>query len=316
MTRLPADEHGARQLSRRFGVMLVSLVGFFLLPAIAPGSLSLLQAQRLPYSAEIQSDTGGRQAVDCRSLALRYPRLLTLLVVGQSNAANHGLGPRTPTVPVFNLYWGDGQCYRARDPLLGATGEGASVWTRVAQRLIDQKWADAVVIVPAAVGGSSIRQWDRGGNLHPLLQRAIAATQQAGLPIHYVLYHQGESDATFRAGDKVIKVGMTTSEYQQHLVSLILSLRQAGVLAPVYVAMASRCSINPPDLAVLAGQLSTVNPALGIFLGPNTDDLTGGDRYDGCHFSDQGLNHFADRWLELLRAGRLITGESLPAPLP
>jgi lysophospholipase L1-like esterase len=302
--------------THRFGLMLAFVIGLLLLPVILPAPRSGFQAQRRPYSPEIQANTTQRQRVDCHSLGQRYPRLLTLLVVGQSNAANHGLGLRTPSGPVFNLYWGDGYCYQARDPLLGATGEGASVWTRVAQRLIDQKWAEAVVIVPAAVGGSSIRQWDRQGNLHALLQRAIAVTQQAGLPINYVLYHQGESDATFRDGDKVLKVGLTTSEYQQHLVSLILSLRQAGVLAPVYVAMASRCSVNPPDLAVLAGQLSTVNPSLGIFLGPNTDDLTGDSRYDGCHFSDQGLDRFADRWLELLRAGRLIMGESVPFPMP
>jgi hypothetical protein len=308
--RAPGAGHFKQR--HRLGLFLLSLLGWLLLPAFLPKPLSLSQAQRRPYSADIQHDTQTRQAVDCHTLVKRYPRLLTLLAVGQSNAANHGLGPRTPSQPVFNLFWEDGRCYRARDPLLGATGEGASVWTRVAQRLIDQNWADAVVIVPAAVGGSSIRQWDPQGNLHPLLMQAIAVTQQAGLPINYVLFHQGESDATFRDKDKVLKVGLTSSEYQQRLIALILSLRQAGVLAPFYVSMASRCSVNPPDLAILAGQLSTVNPGLGIFLGPNTDDLTGPNRYDGCHFSDQGLDQFADRWLELLRAGQMIRGAQVP----
>jgi hypothetical protein len=186
----------------------------------------------------------------------------------------------------------------ARDPLLGATGEGASVWTRLGKRLLDAGYADAVVLVPIAVGGSSIRQWDKDGIFHLLLQQAIMATQQAGLKISSVLYHQDESDATFRIDNKVIKSGLNAMQYRKHLISLIHSLRQMDIQAPIFIPLASRCGPNLPDPEITSAQQSVFSPQKGIFMGPNTDQLTGHLRYDGCHFNSSGLDRFSQLWLK------------------
>ncbi|KAL6552138.1 hypothetical protein OROGR_008292 [Orobanche gracilis] len=50
-------------------------------------------------------------------------------------------------------------------------------------------------LVPCAVGGTSISQWQRGGFLYDqLLKRANAALQDGG-PIRAMLWYQGESDS-------------------------------------------------------------------------------------------------------------------------
>jgi hypothetical protein len=40
-----------------------------------------------------------------------------------------------------------------------------------------------------------------------------------------------------------------------------------------------------------------VNERTGIFAGPDTDLLGYAYRYDGCHFSTEGLEAYADAWL-------------------
>src|SRR5688572_1725112 len=60
---------------------------------------------------------------------LRGPDTMWLLCLGQSNAANSGDRPRGVQQNVFNYF--DGVLYPARDPLLGATGRGSSMWTAV-----------------------------------------------------------------------------------------------------------------------------------------------------------------------------------------
>jgi hypothetical protein len=56
-------------------------------------------------------------------------RIMVALVFGQSNSANSGETPYKSRQGVYNFY--KGKLYRAQDPLLGATGDGGSVWTRL-----------------------------------------------------------------------------------------------------------------------------------------------------------------------------------------
>jgi hypothetical protein len=91
-------------------------------------------------------------------------RVMVALVFGQSGAANAGETPRIATRDVYNFY--KGKLYRAQDPLLGATGNGGSVWTRLGDKLIERQFYDAVVFVPIAVAGSTISRWRPGGDLH------------------------------------------------------------------------------------------------------------------------------------------------------
>ena len=58
------------------------------------------------------------------------------LIIGQSNGANHGETRHSCKEAVFNFNPFDGGCYRASDPLLGATGDLGSPWCLLADALI------------------------------------------------------------------------------------------------------------------------------------------------------------------------------------
>ena len=47
---------------------------------------------------------------------------------------------------------------------------------------------------------------------------------------------------------------------------------------------------------------SLASVAYGVHAGPNLDALGFAERYDGCHFSTEGLERAADLWLEALHA--------------
>lgn len=210
-------------------------------------------------------------------------RVMVALVAGQSNAANGGQGP-SPAVPgVFNLY--GGQCYQARDPLLGASGAGGSPWVRLGRRLIEAGRFDAVILVPAAVGGTRIAHWSPGGELHPLLLSALDCVGAAGLAVTHMIWHQGESDAQY---------GTSQAAYAKALAAIIAGLRRRGMAAPVMVCRVAtmRGVVNP---AVRAAQDQVIAQIPGVVAGPDTDLLLGSDyRFDELHFSAAGLEAFAD----------------------
>ena len=219
------------------------------------------------------------------------PRVMVALVFGQSNAGNWGESRRIAGPHVYSFF--RGRYERARDPLPGADGRGGSVWTRLGDKLIAAGLYDRVVFVPAAIGATEIAEWAPGGRLHQDLLRNVREARRARLVFTHLLWHQGESDAV---------LGTAAEDYQARFLALLAAIRALGVDAPAFVAVATRCGQYPPNEAIRNAQRGLVNPALGIFAGPDTDQLGPEYRYDGCHFSDQGLDTHAQMWLEVIRA--------------
>src|SRR5262245_54445629 len=71
-----------------------------------------------------------RERVACR---IDGSRDLVLILLGQSNAGNHVGSAYEPSGNVVNFNFLDGGCYRARDPLLGASASepphNGSIWS-------------------------------------------------------------------------------------------------------------------------------------------------------------------------------------------
>ena len=121
------------------------------------------------------------------------------VVAGQSNAANCGTTNYTPSnaSKVDNLSIYDGGTYAGADPLLGCqnipgvAGTG-NLFTRMADKLITAGKYQRVILIPVAVGGSSVADWNAY-----LSERLIVSGRRAaaiGLPITAYLWMQGETD--------------------------------------------------------------------------------------------------------------------------
>jgi hypothetical protein len=230
-----------------------------------------------------------RERVDCARFANGAAHSAVLLTGGQSNAANYGQMPITPREGVFNFDWFDGQCYRARDPLLGPDGNGGSVWTRLGDLLVARGDYEQVLIAPVAVGGSALRRWIPGGDLHVRLVETKRRLDAVGVHVTHVLWHQGERDAELATPGDV---------YTEEFGKLVASLRELGIDAPVYPAVASACG-GPGSEAIRTAQRGLPLRFAGVKAGPDTDALANLTyRYDACHFSDAGLDAHARLWLD------------------
>ena len=236
-------------------------------------------------------ETRDREPVECARFGPDAPRTAVLLTAGQSNAANYGQMPIAPRDAVFNFNWFDGRCYRARDPLLGPDGNGGSVWTRLADLLVARGEYEQVLIVPIAVGGSALRRWIPGGDLHGRLVETKLGLDAAGIRVTHVLWHQGERDA---------ELGTPADAYTEQFGALVGTLRELGIDAPVYPAVASACG-GPGNESLRAVQRALPLRFEGVQPGPDTDVLSNfAYRYDACHFSDAGLDAHARLWLEAI----------------
>ena len=283
-----------RKCKQHRGAVLVSIVLF------ATGGLSGILFQKyypvghLLQGLEGRSNTASTASVpipraEIPLSSVHAKRVMVALVFGQSNAANFGESPHTARERVYNFY--QGKLYAAQDPLLGAHGDGGSVWTRLGNKLIASQHYDAVVFIALGIGGATLARWKPDGDLHPRLLEAIQDVQAHHLSITHVLWHQGEADASLKTSQ---------SAYTTMFLEMVSSIRQQGVHAPIYISVATRCQKQREDHEVRQAQQALVNPLQGLYAGPDTDQLGLGERYDGCHFSDEGLEKFAELWLAKL----------------
>lgn len=254
-------------------------------------------APRLERAAAVESRR--REAVEADRIAAlgggkgscsafvspRKPTMVAL-VFGQSNAANSGESRTSARGSVYQYY--KGKCYRAADPLIWADGDMGSVWPEVGDELIRTGRFAQVLFVPIAEGGSKVEYWIPGAKHHGKLISALDHLRQSGLEITHVLWHQGESD---RGGQK--------HDYLNSFRSIVSDLRTRGVGAPVFVSVASYWNGNYSE-SIHQAQNELVAPEHGIFAGPDTDALGGDNRYDGVHFSTQGMRKVAALWVEAI----------------
>jgi lysophospholipase L1-like esterase len=206
---------------------------------------------------------------------------MVALILGQSNAANSGDGPRISVDSAFNLY--DGKCYRAADPLLGATDGKANVFTRVAGIAISRGLYDSVVLASAAIGGESVAGFAPGGASHQQMMAKIAQAQSSGFTFTHVFWLQGESDAAAKTPPDI---------YSRDLERIVQAIRDAGVYAPIYIAKETRCGDTGPYEGIRSVQ--SANATLNLRAGPDLDVLGPEWRLDGCHFNASGLSRAAE----------------------
>ena len=238
--------------------------------------------------AAVQGPT--RQPVE-PCLQTLSPRPLVLLILGQSNAGNHGAGDEPQDAGhaenKVRVFVGNG-CQVAADPLPGGTGHAGSIWSRLPAQLQRLGERRPVVIALLAVDASSIREWtDVSSPLVARLGGVLGELRTAELRPDFVLWQHGEADAL---------AGTTEAVYGQGLERLRALIRAGGVSAPILVARSTLCRTSNGS-AVGAALVQVTARYPDFRLGPNTDALTGDYRSDGCHFSSRGLDAAAVLWV-------------------
>lgn len=236
-------------------------------------------------------EVAGREATACPR---QTERTAVLLIAGQSNSANHGGEQFSSAHPGKTFNYFEGNCYPAASPLLGATGMRGESWTPLADRLIDAGLFDRVIIVTTGIGGTKIARWQEGGDLNRMMLGVVADLQRHYRITHF-LWHQGERD---------LNLGTSSADYAASFASLAASLRAAKVDAPIFISVGSRCG-QPDDGkdedAITTAQRGLVDPAKGLFAGPETNLLVPPEnRYDRCHFAGVGQRAFAEAWVRIL----------------
>jgi hypothetical protein len=90
---------------------------------------------------------------------------------------------------------------------------------------------------------------------------------------------------------------------------MLREVREAGVDAPVYVALATLCEEGPHPFQNAAeirrGQKKVISIRDRILPGPDTDLIGIEHRRDRCHFSASGQELAAQAWFKAITAGRL-----------
>jgi hypothetical protein len=150
-------------------------------------------------------------------------------------------------------------------------------------------------VIPIAIGGSSVIDWDIGGAYHDRIRAASALLTSMGLTPTAWLWQQGTTDSIN---------GMAQATYQTTLRSVISFQRnQPGRSADKWMIALDTINggSNTTSAALRAAQAAVAGDA-NNFLGPDCDTQTFPTNSDGTHFNDIGNDAIAGLWATKIRA--------------
>lgn len=277
-------------------VFLALLLWALSVPALAqvtidPFTLNESKRSDVTNNDQGYSSTAGRTL---RSSAINpAQRTLVLFIDGQSNMASVGPSSFTPVngaaIDNFNIY--NGATYATTDPVLGSSYDSTlgvgSLGPRIADQLITNGKFDRVILVPVAIGGTSISIHAAGGILYDRVcvgMRRLAVRGivpgATGVTFAY-LWGQGESDH-----------GTAQGTYQGYFGQIVARAQNCSGLSAqfngrIFVNRETLLS-GVTDATIQAAQSALVNNTT-IFAGGDIDSLTGANRQaDNTHLSAAG----------------------------
>jgi hypothetical protein len=161
-----------------------------------------------------------------------------------------------------------------------------------------------VILIPIAIGATEILDWIPSGEgratwMWPRVQTMWRRYTAAGLPaITGWLWMVGEQDA----GNP--HSGTTQAQFVARFEEFRAAVRELGSDAPIFMPQETHPhEAEPPyrGQQIRAAQAAVVNPALGVYAGPDCDLIGDTYRPDGVHFgvSDSPL---AQAWFDKLVA--------------
>ena len=248
----------------------------------------------------IRNHWHGRKAIENKDTLLNSPKIMVCLAFGQSNAGNYGLGSYEckNKNKIFNFY--KGKIYQAKEPLLGPDGAGTSVWTRLADMVIDSGLYTKVLIVPCAIGGTSSQCWV-DGDCRKTLDETLKYLQEQKIPLTHIFWDQGETDNV----DKVTK-----EQYKKNLKAIIKVIRDKQFTAPFFASVTSYFpydNTNPLgiDSDITGAQTEVIDEMDDVKYGPNTDSINlAYYRHEAVHFTEKGLDKLALEWYKKIKENK------------
>ena len=231
------------------------------------------------------SNLTNKREVPC---PVQDPSTLVVLILGQSNSANHAEKKFSSQYPENVLNYFMGRCYSAESPLLGASGLEGEYLTLLGDSLIKNGQVRNVILVNKSIGGSKVSDWANQGRYTSDLVSTLN-TLKLKYRVTDIIWHQGESDFTSNT---------PLGEYRKSFQELELILNQAKVKAPIFIVVSTICGYNPTWIAqnpVATAQKSLIDKK-DTFLGIDADAiLLASDRRSqsssqepNCHLSEQG----------------------------
>jgi hypothetical protein len=246
------------------------------------------------------SDTSAKQHI--------YPTLDgstgIFVTIGQSRIASNSSAPASPYTPTngakcLNLNPYDGTYYFANDPVLGASASVGFLNTgwhgRLCDALVNASKYTQVVLIPIAIAGSSVTEWDSGGPYRDRIRAVAAMLTAMGITPTAWLWQQGTTDSIN---------GMNQTTYQTTLRSVISYERSlSGRSADRWMIAQDTINgaANNVSTAIRAAQAAVAGDS-NNFLGPDCDTLTFPTNSDGTHFNDTGNAAVTGLWSTKIRA--------------
>jgi len=219
-------------------------------------------------------------------------RIGVFIVFGQSNTTNSESDLYNSKSNVFYVY--KNKFYKYSDPVLGIDGKGGTIWGLVGDKLIQQGKYDCVVFKCVGRGATSVIEWQPKTELYKRITDGNNELKSLGLIPTAILFHQGEGDNKYR------RYYYRTKNYYADFLNINNALRRDGIMAPIYVSIAS-LGASPQDTSITKAQDSLIRNVSGIKRGVNTDSLIGRKyRYDETHLNYLGTQIVSDLWIKCL----------------
>lgn len=227
-------------------------------------------------------------APDVQTTPTQDPTIMVALIFGQSNAANFDEAPHTSGPNVFMVK--GGQLLPAADPISEANGARGSVWPLLGDQLIQSGAYSKVIFYNVAEGGTALSFWSKDAPGNGLIVNAVKTLRGMGLEPTHILMHQGETDAVNQTDP---------ATYQSELLYIRNQMGVMNVQAPFFISHATVCQATPYQ-PIRDAQSAFIEGNLNTFAGPDTDQITLSERFDGCHFGEEGQQIAANLWLNAL----------------
>jgi peptidoglycan/LPS O-acetylase OafA/YrhL len=206
-----------------------------------------------------------------------------VLVLGQSNAANHGEPTDLDSQAVFFFR---GKCFRTGNPVPGATGTGASPWPILANLLSDAHPSSQIIFAILAVDSAQIAAWNSPGPLNNSFLTILSELKKSQLQVVAVLWQQGEADA---------QLSTAAEDYMYQFRSMARQVERFFPETPIIISISSVCGKTNPDVIARTQQKLWNDPY--VLPGPDLNSIGPSLRKDGCHFRNLGLERVAAYWL-------------------